>query len=121
MNGTKSARFEGLRPIAGACLAVASVTAWASDLQLLRVTPAGNDVPAQSQIVFAFDRDVVPLGRMERDASDVPVTITPSPDCRWRWLDTQDLVCNSAAGGKLPAATEYSVQIGSGLTAQSTE
>src|SRR3546814_11528126 len=69
MHGSKSARFKALRPIAGACLAVASVTAWASDLQLLRVTPAGNDVPAQSQIVFAFDRDVVPLGRMARDAS----------------------------------------------------
>src|SRR3546814_2243695 len=55
---------------------------------------------------------------MERDASEVPVTITPSPDCRWRWLDTQNLACNPAAGGKLRAATEYSVQIGTGFTAQ---
>src|SRR3546814_16922318 len=49
---------------------------------------------------------------MERDASEVPVTITPSPDCRWRWLDTQNLACNPSAGGTLRAATEYSVQIG---------
>src|SRR3546814_11053713 len=44
--------------------------------------------------------------------------LTPSPDCRWRWLDTQNLACNPAAGGKLRAATEYSVQIGTGFTAQ---
>src|SRR3546814_11954864 len=45
MHGSKSARFKALRPIAGACLAVESVTAWASELQLLRESPAGTDVP----------------------------------------------------------------------------
>src|SRR3546814_20962180 len=99
MHGSKSARFKALRPLAGACLAVASVTAWASDLQLLRVTPAGNDVPAQSQIVFAFDRDVVPLGRMDRHAREVPVTITPSPDCRWRWPHPRHPASNPPSGG----------------------
>src|SRR3546814_12236565 len=112
MRCSYSARFKELRPVSGTCLAVGSVRSGGNDRQLRLVTPAGNDVPAQSQIVFAFDRDVVPLVRMERDASEVPVTITPSPDCRWRWLDTQNLACNPAAGGKLRAATEYSVQIG---------
>lgn len=104
--------------LAGLVLASASVTASADDLQLLRVTPAGNDVPAQSQIVLAFDRDMVPLGRMERDASEVPVTITPSPDCRWRWIDTQNLACNPANGGHLRAATAYTVTIAAGFVAQ---
>ena len=35
-------------------------------LKLLRVTPAGEDVPLSAQIVFEFNRPVVPLGRMER-------------------------------------------------------
>lgn len=118
MRASKSALSRALRPIAGLLLALLSVTAWADALQLLRVTPAGNDVPAQSQIVLAFDRDVVPLGRMERDASEVPVTITPSPDCRWRWIDTQNLACNPAGGGRLRAATAYTVAIGAGFTAQ---
>src|SRR3546814_5299137 len=65
-----------------------------------------------------WSSDVCSSDLMERDASEVPVTITPSPDCRWRWLDTQNLACNPAAGGKLRAATEYSVQIGTGFTAQ---
>ena len=41
-------------------------------LKLLRVTPAGEDVPSV-QIVFEFNRPVVPLGRMERLPEEVPL------------------------------------------------
>ena len=34
-------------------------------LKLLRVTPAGEDVPLSAQIVFEFNRPVVPQGRMD--------------------------------------------------------
>ena len=98
--------------------ALVAMPAAAGDLKLLRVTPSGNDVPAQRQIVLAFDRAVVPLGRMEREASEVPVTITPSVDCSWRWLDTQNLTCNLAAGVELRTATAYTVAVQTGFTAQ---
>ena len=44
-------------------------------LRIVRITPTGKDVPAGRQIVFQFDRAVVPVGRMERNASEVPITI----------------------------------------------
>ena len=37
-----------------------------ASLQVLRITPTGMDVPPGRQIVFQFDRAVVPVGRMER-------------------------------------------------------
>ena len=43
-------------------------------LKVVRITPAGTDVPPARQIVFEFNRAVVPLGRMERDAAEVPIT-----------------------------------------------
>ncbi len=35
-------------------------------LHITRITPSGMDVPAGRQIVFQFDRPVVPMGRMAR-------------------------------------------------------
>ena len=59
-----------------------------SELNILRITPTGEDVPAGRQVVFQFDRPVVPIGRMERDARDIPIAITPALACEWRWLNT---------------------------------
>src|SRR3546814_15377449 len=39
-------------------------------------------------------------------------------ECGWPGLDTEELAGKPAAGGKRRAATEYSVQIGTGCTAQ---
>ena len=36
------------------------------DLRVIRVTPTGEDVASERQIVFTFNRPVVPLGKMER-------------------------------------------------------
>ncbi len=91
--------------------------AYADELGLQRITPSGDNVPAQNQIVLGFDRAVVPLGRMERDADEVPVTVSPATDCQWRWIDTQNLACNLAEGTSLRPATAYTVQIREGFTA----
>lgn len=91
--------------------------AQAGALQLQRLTPSGIEAPAGSQIVLGFDRAVVPLGRMERRADEVPVTITPDPACRWRWLDPQNLACQLADSAQLQPATAYTVEIGTGFTA----
>ena len=46
-------------------------------LKVTRITPSGADVPPGRQIVFEFNRPVVPLGRMERSASEIPISIEP--------------------------------------------
>ncbi|MBN1379143.1 MAG: hypothetical protein JXA04_07885 [Gammaproteobacteria bacterium] len=43
-----------------------------SALEILRITPEGNDVPAGRQIVIRFNRPVVAIGRMERNANEIP-------------------------------------------------
>jgi hypothetical protein len=48
-------------------------------LKVVRITPAGTEVPPARQIVFEFDRAVVPVGRMERDAAELPMALAQYP------------------------------------------
>ncbi|WP_293368286.1 alpha-2-macroglobulin family protein [Nevskia sp.] len=100
------------RRLLAALALLASATVCADELKLLRITPDGVDVePSSQQIVLSFDRSVVPLGRMERRAEEVPVTITPALPCDWRWLDPQNLACNLPEEAALTAATAYVVTV----------
>lgn len=107
--------------IAALLLASAAPIASAADeLKLLRITPAGEDVePGQQQIVLAFDRAVVLLGRMERRPEEVPVSITPALPCDWRWLDTQTLACQLGEEAALTPASVYTVELRPELVAAS--
>ena len=87
-------------------------------LSILRVTPTGEDVPPGNQIVIEFNRPVVPLGRMERTAEEVGVTITPPLNCQWRWLNTSSLSCNLDYSDSMAPATRYIVKIAPVLTAE---
>ncbi len=80
-------------------------------LSILRVTPTGEDVPAGNQIVIEFNRPVVPLGRMERTAEEVGVTIAPPLNCQWRWLNTSSLSCNLDSADTMKPATRYTIKI----------
>ncbi len=84
--------------------------------KLVRVTPSGEDVPPGNQIVLEFSRPVVPLGRMERDALEVPVTIEPRLDCQWRWLNASTLSCRLDDKKGLVPSTTYRVTVGTALT-----
>src|SRR5690606_29594350 len=67
---------------AGFCgIADAQPAAPGEPLRVTRITPAGQNVPAPRQIVIQFDRAVVPLGRMDRRADELPVEIEPALDC----------------------------------------
>ena len=90
----------------------------AGPLELLRITPHGKDVPPGRQIVFQFNRPVVPVGRMQRDASEIPVSITPDPGCQWRWLNTSALVCQLGEKEALKPATHYDVVMEPGIFAE---
>lgn len=81
------------------------------ELRILRVTPAGDSVPAKRQIVIEFNRPVVPLGRMERTAEEVGVSIAPAVNCQWRWLNTSALACQLGEEDSLVSATPYKLTI----------
>src|SRR5690606_2344474 len=48
----------------------------------------------------------------DADAAQVPVSLTPQPPGRWRWLGTQTLVFEPDF--RLPAATEYVATVPAG-------
>src|SRR5499426_3025422 len=84
-------------------------------LKLVRVTPAGEDVPLSAQIVFEFNRPVVPLGRMERLPEEVPIAIMPRLACAWRWLNTTTLACELGERTTMARATRYTVIVRPGI------
>lgn len=87
-------------------------------LSVARITPSGEDVPATRQLVIEFDRAVVPLGRMDRNADEIPVSISPQLACEWRWLSDRALACELKESDALKASTQYSVTVSPGLVAQ---
>ena len=89
----------------------------ASTVKITRITPSGTDVPAGRQIVFQFDRPMVPLGAMSRKSSEIPITIVPELQCQWRWLNTQTLGCQLNEKEALLPATQYDITVRPGLKA----
>jgi len=90
-------------------------------LKLTGVSPAGQDVPVQRQIVFHFNRPVVPVGRMERSADEIPIEITPALACEWRWLNTSALACQLTEQQQLRPATRYAILVRPGIKTESGE
>lgn len=89
------------------------------ELRILRVTPEGEEaVQAGRQIVIQFNRPVVPLGRMDRDSSEIPVEIEPKLQCEWRWLNASALSCNLDEKNAIKDATSYKVIINPGIKAE---
>lgn len=80
-------------------------------VRILRVTPTGEDVPAGRQIVIQFNRPMVPVGRMARNASELALSIQPEPGCEWRWLNTSALACQLGDDTALAPATEYRLTV----------
>jgi hypothetical protein len=69
--------------------------------------------------VFQFDRPVVPVGRMERKAAEIPIEIEPACNCEWRWLNTSALACQLRQEDALKPATEYTVKVRPGIKDES--
>ena len=86
-----------------------------AELGIRQVVPSGEDVPAGNQIVIEFDQPVVPLGRMERRADELPITIKPELKCKWRWLNPRALACNLDEQDRMREAMRYSVTIDPGI------
>ena len=80
-------------------------------LEILRITPSGNDVPAGQQISLQFNQPMVSIGTMKRDTKDLPITIKPAVACQWRWLNTSSLACQLDKKNALIPATHYYVTV----------
>lgn len=93
----------------------------AAPLEVVRVTPQGEDVMPPNQIIFEFNRPVVPLGRMDRRAEEIPVEISPHLDCEWRWIDSKTLACLLSEERKTKNATRYSLVMHPGIRAEDGE
>lgn len=87
-------------------------------LEIIRVTPEGEDVPAGKQVVIQFNRAVVPIGKMDRTSAELPIIITPALKCDWRWINTSALACNLPDEAPLTPATQYSVEVKPGIKAE---
>ncbi|MDH5638145.1 MAG: hypothetical protein OEZ04_06605, partial [Nitrospinota bacterium] len=87
----------------------------AESLTISRITPSGAAVEAVRQIVIQFGQPVVPLGRMERKDSEIPITIQPALDCHWRWVDRSALACQLGDKEKMSLATTYKVTVRPGI------
>jgi alpha-2-macroglobulin len=96
----------------------AQFNAGSGPLELLAINPGGEEVPPARQLVLRFNRPVVPVGRMERDAAEIPVTINPPLACEWRWLDTSNLACQLGEKEAMHPATRYTVTVQPGIAAE---
>lgn len=85
------------------------------ELTIQRITPDGEDVPPGRQIVIEFNRPVVAVGKMERSSNEIPITITPSLTCQWRWISTRSLACNLDEKQAMQPSTEYTMQVNPGI------
>jgi alpha-2-macroglobulin len=87
-------------------------------LRITGVTPSGANVPEGRQIVIQFDRAVVPIGRMDRTAAEIPIVIEPALACQWRWLDRSALACQLGDDDAFTPATRYAITINPGIRAE---
>ncbi len=91
------------------------------ELQVARVSPAGDDVPRRASIVIEFSKDIVALGDSLFNVEDVPITIVPAVKCEWNWVKRNALTCNLSDRSVLKLATEYTVTINPGITTEAGE
>ena len=102
---------------------LAALPAYAKDaaepmpLEIVRVTPAGEDAPAARQIVIEFNRPVAAPGPIP-EGEETGITINPPANCAWRWLNAAALSCDLAEKDALAAATAYTLTIIPAISAE---
>jgi len=55
---------------------------------------------------------------MDRDSQDIPVEITPSLNCEWRWMNTSALACQLGEKDRPRPATQYNITMKPGIRAE---
>ncbi len=80
-------------------------------LEVVRFAPEG-DVPLAPMATITFSQPMVAVTSQDDAAAVVPVTMTPTPPGRWRWLGTRTLVFDPEV--RFPQATTYTISIPKG-------
>ena len=85
-------------------------------LEVTRFAPEG-EVELAPILSITFSQPMIAVSSQDEAAAIVPVTLTPQPKGKWRWLGTQTLIFQpEAEGGRLPMATTYTVNIPAGTS-----
>ena len=58
------------------------------------------------------------MGRMARKASEIPIEISPTLNCRWRWLNSKALACQLDETSAFAPATSYNIVVHPGIKSQ---
>lgn len=84
-------------------------------LAVTRGYPRG-EIAVAPHVGVTFNQPLVALGSPREPApADNPVTLTPAVPGRWRWVGTDTLLFEPAAG-RLPMATEFRARVAAGTT-----
>ncbi|HEU4452634.1 MAG TPA: MG2 domain-containing protein, partial [Longimicrobium sp.] len=84
-------------------------------VQVVRRAPEGA-VDVGAEITIAFSQPMVPLASVgDLAAREVPARLTPAAPGRWRWIDVRTL--RFEPQGRLPMATEFTVEVPAGTRA----
>jgi uncharacterized protein YfaS (alpha-2-macroglobulin family) len=90
-------------------------------LEVVRYQPEGQ-VDIAPFLTVTFNQPMVPLATLDQlDAADVPVQIDPPIEGRWRWIGTRTLRFEVVPGAtdRLPAATQYRIEVPAGTRSAS--
>ncbi|HEX8452860.1 MAG TPA: Ig-like domain-containing protein [Longimicrobium sp.] len=83
-------------------------------LTVTRRAPEG-EVPLGAEVTIAFSQPMVPLSSVGNvEARAVPARLSPQAPGRWQWIDVRTL--RFEPQGRLPMATEFTVEIPAGTT-----
>ena len=80
-------------------------------LTVLRYQPEG-DVPVAPQLSVTFSQAMIAVTSQDDAARTVPVTLTPTPAGKWRWLGTRTVIFDPEV--RFPQATTYKVEVPAG-------
>jgi len=81
------------------------------DLKVLRYMPEGA-VKLVPELTLTFSQPMVAVTSQSDAASVQPVTLTPTPKGKWRWIGTRTIVFDPDV--RFPQATTYKVEVPAG-------
>ena len=85
-------------------------------LEVTRYMPEGK-VPLAPALSITFSQPMVAVTSQDDAAAVHPVTLTPIPKGRWRWIGTRTLLFDPDV--RFPQATTYQVEVPAGTRSQS--
>ena len=101
-------------------LAAPPVPAAGGPLKVLRTSPTSATPGLVGSVSAVFDRPMVPIAALEDLAAEgSPLTLSPAPPGRFRWLGTQ--MIGFEPEGRLPYSTTYTARIAAGTSAATGE